>query len=105
MPTPKSSAPKPAAAPPAPPAEKHPAPGTVSLNDVFTRWKAGARISDLCKEFKLSRPQVRRHIMLGAGSSAAFNQLRKAGAGGPRKTTAKGAPKSSSTPPAKDRVP
>jgi hypothetical protein len=64
-----------------PPAKK----GTT--NEVFAKWKAGAKISELVKAFKLTRPQVRRYLLSGAGSREAFKALRKQGAGG---TWAKG---------------
>lgn len=51
-------------------------------SDIFARWKAGTRISELVTEFKQSRPQIRKQLLLGAGSREAFAALRKQGAGG-----------------------
>lgn len=51
-------------------------------SEIFAKWKAGAPIHELVKTFKLSRPQVRRQLLLGAGSREAFKALRKQGAGG-----------------------
>lgn len=51
-------------------------------NEVFAKWKAGAKIAELVKTFKLTRPQVRRQLLNGAGSREAFKALRKQGAGG-----------------------
>lgn len=56
-------------------------------SEVFARWKAGAQISELVKTFKLTRPQIRRQLLEGAGGRDAFKKLRKEGAGG---TLAKG---------------
>ena len=60
------------------------APSTDGAPDpIFTEWKAGVRIVDLVKSHKLSRAEIRRRLVQGAGSRAAFRELRKAGAGGP----------------------
>jgi len=53
-----------------------------AISEVFAKWKAGAKIAELVKAFKLTRPQVRRQLLLGAGSREAFKALRKQGAGG-----------------------
>jgi hypothetical protein len=53
-----------------------------AASEVFAKWKAGAKIAELVKTFKLTRPQVRRQLLLGAGSREAFKALRKQGAGG-----------------------
>ena len=58
-------------------------------SEVFARWKAGARISELVKTFKLFRPQVRRQLLEGAGSRESFKVLRKHGAGGTLATSKK----------------
>lgn len=85
-PAPKTPAKKPAAKKPA--TSKVP-PAKAATNEVFARWKAGARISELVKTFKLTRPQVRRQLLQGAGSREAFKALRKQGAGGTTEKTKK----------------
>lgn len=79
------SAAKPATTPPTKgtPVTPLPPPTPEALDPVFAEWKKGARISELVKTHTLSRAEIRRRLVKGAGSRDAFKELRKAGAGGP----------------------
>lgn len=62
--------------------EKKPTGPAAAPTEVFARWKSGARINELVKEFKLTRPAIRRQLLAAAGGREAFKALRQQGAGG-----------------------